>query len=140
RGLQSWQEAVLWGTDIRSIDDDGRGVDVPPHVAGIRPAGNTVSGRVRQVARACNWYDVYGLARTAALAQTRRAVATWGFDVDVLLELCLRGPVLLVPEPLFSYRLIEVKTQPDMAGALGMRGGVEVCWSCLTIELLRSIW
>jgi hypothetical protein len=95
---------------------------------------------VRQVARACNWYDVYGLARTSALSQTRRAVSTWGFDVVVLLELCLRSPVLLVPEPLFSYRLIAVKTQPNMAGALGSHGGVGVCWSCLTIELLRAIW
>jgi hypothetical protein len=60
--------------------------------------------------------------------------------VVVVLELCLRGPVLLVPEPLFSYRLLGFKTQVDMAGALSMQGGIAVCWSCMTIEMLRAIW
>jgi hypothetical protein len=138
--MRAEPDAVLCCTDIRFIDEDGLPIDVPPHVAGVRPTDRTVRERVRQVARACNWYDVYGLARTSALSQTRRAVSTWGFDVVVLLEQCLRGPVLLVPEPLFSYRLIAVKTQPDMAGALGSHGGVGVCWSCLTIELLCAIW
>jgi glycosyltransferase involved in cell wall biosynthesis len=138
--LRARPDAVLCCTDIRFVDEDGREIEVPPHVAGIRPAGETVRGRLRKVARACNWYDVYGLARTSALRQTRRAVPTWGFDVVVELELCLRGPVLLVPEPLFSYRLLSVKTQADMAGALGSHGGIGVCWSCLTIELLRAIW
>ncbi|MFI5284060.1 MAG: hypothetical protein ACHQ0J_13170, partial [Candidatus Dormibacterales bacterium] len=79
-------------------------------------------------------------ARTDALRSTRRAVATWGFDVVVLLELCLRGPVLVVPERLLSYRLVAVKNQPDMAGSLSSQGGIGVCWSCLAVELLRSIW
>src|SRR5437870_2543767 len=54
--LQSRPDAVLCCSDIRFIDEDGQAVDVPPHVAGIRPSGNTVRERVRQVARACNWY------------------------------------------------------------------------------------
>jgi glycosyltransferase involved in cell wall biosynthesis len=138
--LQSRPDAALCCTEIRFIDEDGQDIEVPPHIGGIRPAGETVRERVRKVARACNWYDVYGLARTAGLSKTRRAVPTWGFDVVVELELCLQGPVLLVPEPLFSYRLLSVKTQPEMAGALGSHGGIGVCWSCLTIELLRAIW
>jgi glycosyltransferase involved in cell wall biosynthesis len=138
--LRASPDAVLCCTGIRFIDEDGRPVEVPPHVAGLHPVGKTPRERVRQIARACNWYDVYGLARTSALAKTRRAVATWGFDVVVVLELCLRGPVLLVPEPLFSYRLVGFKTQPDMAVALSTVGGIEVCWSCMTIEMLRAIW
>jgi glycosyl transferase family 2 len=138
--MRARPDAVLCCTEIRFIDEDGREIEVLPHIAGIRPAGETVRERVRKVAGACNWYDVYGLARTAALSKTRRAVATWGFDVVVELELCLQGPVLLVPEPLFSYRLISVKTQPEMAGALGSHSGIGVCWSCLTLELLRAIW
>jgi glycosyltransferase involved in cell wall biosynthesis len=138
--LRARPDAVLCCTEIRFIDDDGRQIEVPPHVAGIRPAGDTVRERLRQIARACNWYDVYGLARTAALHRTRRAVSTWGFDVVVTLELSLRGPVVLVPEPLFSYRLVAFKTQPDMAGALGSHGGIDVCWSCLVMEMLRAIW
>lgn len=138
--LRSRPGAVLCCTGIRFIEEDGRVIEVPAHVAGIRPVGKTVRERLRQVARASNWYDVYGLARTSALSQTRRAVSTWGFDVVVVLELCLRGPVVLVPEPLFSYRRIEVKTQPDLAGGLGPQGSLAVCWSCMTIEMLRAIW
>jgi len=138
--MQSRPDAVLCCTGIRFIDEDGHEIEVPPHVAGTRPVGRTAHDRVRQIARACNWYDVYGLARTSALAKTRRAIPTWGFDVVVVLELCLRGPVLLVPEPLFSYRLLGFKTQVDMAGALSMQGGIGACWSCMTIEMLRAIW
>jgi glycosyltransferase involved in cell wall biosynthesis len=138
--LDASPEAVLCCTDIRFIDEEGHEIQVPPHVAGSRPVGRTAHERVRQIARACNWYDIYGLARTSALAKTRRAIPTWGFDVVVVLELCLRGPVLLVPEPLFSYRLLGFKTQVDMAGALSMQGGIGACWSCMTIEMLRAIW
>ena len=138
--MQSRPDAVLCCTDIFFLDQEGTTPDVPPHVAGIRPTGKTPLDRLHQVARACNWYDVYALARTSALSKTRRAVPTWGFDVVVTLELCLRGPVLFVPEPLFAYRLVDDKTMPDMAGALGPQSGIGVCWSCLAIELLRAIW
>lgn len=77
------------------------------------------------------------------LAQTRRAVPTWGFDVVVLLELCLRGAVVVVPEPLFSYRLFESKTQDDLAAGLAgaeQQRSISACWSCMTVEMLRSIW
>lgn len=133
-------EAVLCCTDIRFIDEDGRPLEVPPHVAGIRPVGATAGQRAGQIARACNWYDVYGLIRADALRSTRRAMATWGFDVVLELELCLRGPVAYVPEALFTYRLVGVKTQSEMAGGLSAQGGVGVCWSCLALELERSIW
>jgi hypothetical protein len=62
--------------------------------------------------------------------------------VVVLLELCLRGPVLLVPEPLFSYRRFRAKTPEDLAHTLAgpvTQGGVPVCWSCMTLELLRAV-
>ena len=138
--MQSHPDAVLCCTDILFLDEGDLAIEVPPHVEGMRPTGKTPRDRLRQVARACNWYDVYGLARTSALSKTRRAVPTWGFDVVVVLELCLRGPVLFVPEPLFCYRLITDKAMPDMAGALGPQSGIGVCWSCLAIELLRAIW
>jgi glycosyltransferase involved in cell wall biosynthesis len=138
--LRRQPDAVLCCTGIRFVDGDDRTIDVPAYVAGIRPTGRTPGARMRKVARACNWYDVYGLARMSALARTRRAVATWGFDVVVTLELCLRGPVVLVPEPLFTYRRIAAKTQPDLAGGLGPQGSIGVCWSCMTVELLRAIW
>jgi hypothetical protein len=99
--------------------------------------------RVREIAQGEAWFGVYGLARRSVLAELRRAVPTWGFDVVLLLEMCLRGPIRVLPDRLFSYRLFEAKTQQDMAKDLSItseRGSVPACWSCLTLELLRSIW
>jgi hypothetical protein len=142
--LESRPEAALCCTDVVFIDEHGQKmVDVPTRNYGVHPIGPTARDRLRQVAQGEVGFAFYGLARRAILAQTRRPVAAWGFDVIVLLELCLRGPVLLVPEPLFSYRRFQGKTQEDLA--VGLSGStpqetVPVCWSCLTVELLRSIW
>ncbi|HEV3217973.1 MAG TPA: glycosyltransferase [Vicinamibacterales bacterium] len=141
--LESRPEAVLCCTEVLFIDEKGERMDVPPWAYPSHPTGATARERVRHLAQVEVAVDFYGLARKAVLAQIRRPVASWGFDVIVLLELCLRGPVLLVPEPLFFYRHFHKKTQADLA--IGLSGSapqetVEVCWSCLTVELLRSIW
>lgn len=142
KALQSRPDAVLCCTEMRFIDEDGIEMEVPKHLMGIRPAGKTAGQRLRQVAGAEHWYDFYGLARVGALRQTQRAVSTWGFDVVVLLELCLRGPVLLVREPLFAYRRFRAKTPEDLAQTLAgpaTQAGIPVCWSCMTLELLRAV-
>ena len=113
--MQSHPDAVLCCTDILFLDEGDLAIEVPPHVEGIRPTGKTPRDRLRQVARACNWYEVYGLTRTAALRETRRAVPTWGFDVVVVLELCLHGPVLFVPEPLRFIRSPVPATPENLA-------------------------
>jgi len=141
--LESHPEAALCCTKINFIDESGHQVESPRRAYAIRPTGNTRLDRVRQVAQGEAPFDFYGLARTDVLADVRRQVPTWGFDVIVLLELCLRGPVVLVPETLFSYRRFQAKTQEDIALELSVaspRESIPVCWSCLTLELLRSIW
>jgi hypothetical protein len=141
--LEARPDAVLCATEINFIDENGQKMDVPPAAWGHHPTGRTARDRVRQIAQSSIGLDFYGLARKSALTQARRSVLTWGFDVVVLLELCLRGQVLLVPETLFSYRRFEQKTQQDLAvGLSGSEPGetVPVCWSCLAVELLRSIW
>jgi glycosyltransferase involved in cell wall biosynthesis len=141
--LESHPEAVLCCTKINFIDESGRQVESPRRAYAIRPTGNTRLDRLRQVAQGEAPFDFYGLAKRDELAKVRRQVPTWGFDVIVLLEMCLRGPVLLVPETLFSYRRFQAKTQDDIALELSVaspRESIAVCWSCLTLELLRSIW
>jgi glycosyltransferase involved in cell wall biosynthesis len=141
--LESRLDAVLCASDVRFIDEHGETKDFPPAAYGHHLVGRTPRDRLRQLTQSSIDLDFYGLARRAALAQTRRSVLTWGFDVVVLLELCLRGPVLLVPEPLFSYRRLEEKTQQDLAVGLSGSGPgetVAVCWSCLAFELSHSIW
>jgi glycosyltransferase involved in cell wall biosynthesis len=138
--LELQPDAVLCCTGIRFIDEDGRELDEPSSVVGIRPVGKTARERLRQVVRAMHWTDVYSFARSAALRRTRGAVSAWGFDVIVELELCLRGPVVLVPEPLFTYRRYRVKTFQELAGGLDTAGGITVCWSDMALEMLRAVW
>ena len=139
--FRSHPDAVLVCTDIQFIDEDGHDFEVEPHLVGIRPTGATAGERMGKIARAEHWYDFYGLTRTEVLRSTRGPVPGWGFDVVVLAEVCLRGPVALVPRPLFRYRRFRGKSADDLAHTLAAgRTGIAVCWTCLTLELLRAIW
>lgn len=141
--MEAHPEAVLCCTEIAFIDEDGKPVEPWTDLNGIRPVGATVRVRLSSIARARYWWDYYGLIRTRVLAQTRRAQPVWGFDVVVLMELCLRGPVLLVPEKLFCYRVNTEKTQQHMAVTLGTSDGpgpIPVNWSSMALELARSVW
>jgi glycosyltransferase involved in cell wall biosynthesis len=141
--LEAHREAALCCTKISFIDEEGQHVESPRRAYAIRPTGSTRLNRLRQVAQGEAPFDFYGLIRRNVLAHVRRQVPTWGFDVIVLMELCLRGAVVLVPETMFSYRRFQQKTQEDIALELSVaspKESVPVCWSCLTLELLRSIW
>lgn len=138
--LQSRPDAVLCCTGIRFIDEDGHAIQERPEVVGIRPVGATARERLHQLVRAMHWTDLYSLARSAALRKTRGVVSTWGCDVVLLIELCLRGPVVLVPEPLFAYRRYRAKTFQSLASGLGTVGGIAVCWSDMAVEMLRAVW
>jgi hypothetical protein len=141
--LEKQPDAVLCSTDIHFIDEFGETLDVPAWEYAYRPTGRTAWERVMKIARCHVAYDIYAMTRRSAMQKVRRSVLTWGFDFVVLLELCLRGPVAYVAEPLFSYRQFRAKTQQGIAVLLTgspQQGQVPVCWSCMTLELLRSIW
>jgi glycosyltransferase involved in cell wall biosynthesis len=141
--LESNPDAVLCCTEIRLIDERGQNLDDPNWPRGIRPTGSTPRQRVRQVAQATFWYDFYGLMRTEVLHQTRLANPVWGFDVVIMLEMCLRGDVVMVPEPLFAYRIFVQKVPTDLANTLGSQDekpSIPVSWTELALELARSVW
>ncbi|MHB8590012.1 MAG: glycosyltransferase family 2 protein [Candidatus Dormibacteraceae bacterium] len=139
--LEARPDAVLCCTGVGFIDQDSHRVE--PWFELVPPVGTTYRARVSAIARARFWLDFYGLIRRNALAQARPAQPVWGFDVAVALELCLRGQVLWVPEPLFHYRVNRQKTTELVASTLGSKegfGAVPVNWSAMTLELARSIW
>jgi hypothetical protein len=138
--LQKRPEAVLCSTGIRFIDEDGNEIHEPPSVVGIRPVGKTARERLGQVVSAMHWTDLYSLMRSDDLRKTRGVVSAWGCDVILLVEMCLRGPAMLVPEPLFTYRRYRTKTFQELAGGLQVAGGITVCWSEMAVELMRAIW
>jgi glycosyltransferase involved in cell wall biosynthesis len=141
--LESRPDAVMCCTGIQIIDEAGRDIEEADFPLGIRMSGRRAATRVRAIARSLYWYDFYGLMRRGVLAATRLPQPTWGFDVILMLEMSLRGEVLLVPEKLFFYRVIKGKTGEQAAATLGAanaRGPMSVNWGRLAVELLRSIW
>ena len=141
--LEARPEAVMCCTDIQIIDEDGRAVAEVDFPLGSRMAGRDVWQRVRAIARSLYWYDFYGLMRRRVLAATRLPQPSWGFDVVLMMEMCLRGEVLLVPEKLFFYRVIKGKTGQQAAATLGpannARGRVSINWGQMVAELWRGI-
>jgi glycosyltransferase involved in cell wall biosynthesis len=140
--LEEHREAVLCCTNVRFIDEAGRVTEPDPRMRLTHPVGKTRADRVRALAGANFWVDFYGLIRREALLTTRLAQPIWGFDVLLLLELCLRGDVVVVPEALFSYRIFAEKNQGDLA--VGLTGPasparVSVSWSNLAMEMAHSI-
>lgn len=139
--LEARPDAALCCTDVRLVDPSGRALERPPSMRVLHPLGRTPAERVGAIARANFWYDLYGLIRSGALRQTRLAQPLWGFDVVLLLELCLQGQVVLIPEELFSYRIFPKKKQGDLALGLAApdEGQVPVSWSNLALEMAQAI-
>jgi len=139
--MEARPDAVFCCTGVGFIDEDGH--DIEPWIELVRPVGRTPRARVSEIARARYWLDVYSLMRRATLAQTRLAQPVWGFDVVVVMEMCMRGQTLLVPDKLFYYRADPQKTVHYVASSLGStsaQGAVPVNWSAMTLELAGGIW
>jgi len=126
--LEARPIAVMACTGIRFIDPSGapRDIDLGRY---DNPdlSSRSVVERVRRLLRRGGWYQVYGVARTAALQQTHLFQDVYGPDVVVVLELALLGPILKVPEPLFSYRQYPDRTERtrvDRQGGVGDAGTV----------------
>jgi glycosyltransferase involved in cell wall biosynthesis len=128
--------AVMCCTDVKLIDEQGREVSESQFPHGIRPLGATPWERIHAIAKANYWYDFYGLIRSEILAQTRLCQRVWGFDVVLLLELCLRGGVAYVPRKLFVYRVVIAKTAEQVAGTLAPTGSArDIPWSWTQLSL-----
>ncbi len=141
--LEADPRAVLCCTGLRLIDEAGQEVDEATWTHGIRPLGHTPWQRIRAVAQAGYWYDFYGLIRRRALRQTRGPLPVWGYDVVLLLELCLRGRVAYVPQKLFAYRVFPHKTPAEVTHSLEAAQAttaVPVSWGSMILEMIRGIW
>jgi hypothetical protein len=59
------------------------------------------------------WFQIYGLARRSALEATRQFSPGFGSDVVLTVELATQGPIILVPRPLFVFRVVRGPRDPD---------------------------
>jgi glycosyltransferase involved in cell wall biosynthesis len=134
--LEEERDAVLCGTGIRLVDEAGRETYGEAWDPLYRPFGPTPKARALEIAKARYWYDVYGLIRADALQRIHGPRPVWGWDVVLLLELCLLGDTAYVPERLIDYRVYREKTEADVAAGLGEAAQG---WTGLTRELVRAI-
>ncbi|HEX8393767.1 MAG TPA: glycosyltransferase [Longimicrobium sp.] len=140
--LRADPRAVLCCTGIRLMDETGADLAPGEFPVGIRPVGATPELRLDALAGSTYWYDFYGMVRASALARTRMCRPVWGFDVVLLWELCLMGPVVEVAEPLFSYRIFRRKAGTEAAATLGASSGpgpIPLSWTEFSLEMLRAI-
>jgi len=107
--LQERPDTVLCCSSLRFIDKDGAiinqdydGYDNPDLT---NPAA---SDRVKTLISRKGWYAIYGLIKSSVLKEALRKVRKtrnkYGYDVILLLQLCLIGPFCKVPNILFYYR------------------------------------
>lgn len=139
--LQAQPRAVLCCSQIEFIDEAGHTTAAAP--SNIPPAGRNIHRRVRAIARSAAWYDIYGLIRADALRQTQLMQPIWGMDVVLLLELCLLGDVILVPEKLFCYRIFSQKKTAATAAALEpspTQSSIRVNNAEVALAMAHSIW
>ena len=139
--LRARPDAVLCCAGVTPMHEDGREMAPADCPVAIPPVGPTPELRLRALAHSNYWYDFYGLARAAALRRTRLCRPVWGFDVVLLWELCLLGPVVLADGPLFRYRLFRKKSGSDAASTLGADAVAEripLNWTEFSLEMLRA--
>lgn len=69
--------------------------------------------RVARLMSRRGWYLVYGLIRREALEATRPITPAYGWDVVLTVELAARGPIVVIPRQLFTYRVVRKPVDPD---------------------------
>jgi glycosyltransferase involved in cell wall biosynthesis len=120
--LVSEPAAVLCASSLRFIDEEGRPLEADyEHSDNPDLSGMKVEQRVTTLAARHGWYAIYGLFRRNVLLSSRVLGRGWyGEDVALVMEACLRGLLVKVPEVLFYYRRYASRTEVDRAAAVGL--------------------
>jgi len=141
--LEQNPDAVLAYSDILFIDENGEPLDMP---YSFGAGGCGLAGRVAAMAaskgRHIGWYEIYGVIRSDALRQTSLPRNVFGPDVVLMMELCLLGSFLRVPERLFLYRMVRKtpKEQLDQLAPENADKPLSLPYSGLCGNLLNVIW
>ncbi len=139
--LQKQPGAVMCCSDVEFIDEDGAPLDLGSYAL-ERPAGRSAARRVNQLTKGFGWVDIYSLIRCSALQKTKGYRARFGGDVILTLELCLHGPVLHVPEPLWAVRFFISRSgdaQAQTIVATDAAARITSSYTDLAIDMLNVI-
>lgn len=117
--LQRYPSAILCCTDFRVISEGGNGLEVYNNVETF---GLNILRRLRTMMSPlevkegtsvmfASGHAVYGLIRSDILRKTNLFRNDFGPDTILLIELCLFGEFVKVPETLFYWRRFRSKTE-----------------------------
>lgn len=145
RALGGAPWAVLASSSVRFVNEEGDLIDLDPKLYDNPDLSSPdVSCRVHTLMSRGAWYQIYGLMRRDALANTRLLTNAYGGDVVLLVELALLGRFISVPQVLHEYRVFEVRTEPDRGAyhdAIGDRTKtLSAPWSYLQEAASEAIW
>jgi hypothetical protein len=113
--LNANPEALLCCTEINFIDAQGAPSIHYPAYQNIETLGMSPVERIHALLSLPGWFAIYGLMRREVLAKISLGLNAYAWDVILLLEILLLGPNVKVPEPLFTFRVIEPKTAAQYA-------------------------
>jgi hypothetical protein len=117
--LEMSPQASHCTSEISFIDQDGISLGDLGYRS-IDTEGMTAEAKIHELISRLGWFGIYSVIRPQALRRTQGFAAAFGGDVVLLLELMLGGESLVVPRPLFSYRMPDqTKTAAEYLSAIG---------------------
>jgi glycosyltransferase involved in cell wall biosynthesis len=143
KGLETTPAAVLCCTRLEFIDLNGNPIEFDfPKDPNFDSLGLVTRQRIRLLLSQVGWYAIYGLIRPEALKQTRLCSSQWGHDVILLLELCLLGEFVRIPQTLFYYRRLDKDVANVMAAIDPAQGSTELVtpFTNLVTDLIKAAW
>jgi hypothetical protein len=110
--------AVQCTSRIALIGEDGGPVSYAYEP--LDTEGMPVEARAHELVSRIRWYEIYSVFRPSVLRETGLFRAEFGGDVCLLMELCLLGEFVTVPQTLLSYRLQDTpKTADELVAEIG---------------------
>jgi glycosyltransferase involved in cell wall biosynthesis len=130
--------AVLAVSQIRFVDGEGKELSDWKGFPNLHTMGMNRVERLRQLFVRTGWYAIYGLARPEHLKLAGMDRPGFGYDVHALMRLLLLGDIVCVDEPLFEYRIEQVK-KPEACQAIASSAESQKSYTNLFVTLLRIV-
>jgi glycosyltransferase involved in cell wall biosynthesis len=132
--LDAAPEAPACLSGVQFIDVEGQPVD-RQHDPALR--STDARERLRSFLRRPRWTEVFCLYRRSALLASPMFRDEWGADVILTWWFLLRGPLVVLDEPLLDYRVYPTKKVEEVLETLNPRAATAQ-WRML--GLWRSLW
>jgi len=136
--IEATPSAVLAVSQIRFIDGEGKELLEWRGFPNLHTVGLTRVERLRQLFVHTGWYAIYGVARPHHFRLAGMDRPGFGYDVHALMRLLLHGDIVRVEEPLFNYRIEQVK-KPEAGQPITPSAKTAKSYTDLFVLLIRLV-